>query len=416
MSETVLHVNMLGGFSVLYGDKPLALVRRSVSKSVQMLQILWNAMGEGVPRGQMLEMLYRWDEELDRGNSLVVMASRLRKKLVEIGLPDDNYIEVSGGVYRWGGSLSVEVDVCRFREAAQAALTQKDSREGLDDLMAACGLYRGEFLPMLSSEEWVVRESLRCQQLYFSCLRAACTLLEEQYELETMLELCTAAAEIYPCEEEWQLRRIKCLMSLGRTKEAVEVHRAASEAIYETLGVRPSQEMVECIRSMGRQMETPTVMVLPDILENLREDGKTGGAYCCSYPGFVDSYRICRRIIERTGQSVYLMLCTLTDPRGEPVASEERLSAASEALGEAIRSTLRRGDVYCRYNASGYLIMLQSINRENCALVEERLDQRFQGDSRSRGIRVQFHVASVAEMDSERPDLHFGGGGKIWGI
>ena len=57
---------------------------------------------------------------------------------------------------------------------------------------------------------------------------------------------------------------------------------------------------------------------LGDIKERLKDDDVRGGAFYCSLPSFRDSYRLVSRIIERNGQSVYLMLCSITNGKGMP--------------------------------------------------------------------------------------------------
>ena len=47
---------------------------------------------------------------------------------------------------------------------------------------------------------------------------------------------------------------------------------------------------------------------------NLRE--KDDGAFFCSYLSFMEGYRYVQRVIERSGQSAYLLLCTMTDGKG----------------------------------------------------------------------------------------------------
>ena len=52
---------------------------------------------------------------------------------------------------------------------------------------------------------------------------------------------------------------------------------------------------------------------------------KTAGGYVCNWPVFEGIYQMLVRMLERSGQSVYLMLCTLVDGKGNPYAQEEIL-------------------------------------------------------------------------------------------
>ena len=62
-----------------------------------------------------------------------------------------------------------------------------------------------------------------------------------------------------------------------------------------------------------------------------------------------------QRVIERSGQSAYLLLCTMTDGKGVPLEKGERLGKVAEELEQAIRNSLRRGDMFTRYSDNQFL-------------------------------------------------------------
>lgn len=66
-------------------------------------------------------------------------------------------------------------------------------------------------------------------------------------------------------------------------------------------------------------------VVMTDIKQGLQEEKFQSGAYFCTYPGFTDCYHIVCRMLERNGQSAYLMLCTMVDREGRPLTDEVKL-------------------------------------------------------------------------------------------
>ena len=58
VDKTILQVNMLGGFSLVYGKKPLPNNYSGTSKMMQLFQILLYAGREGIPRAELIERLY----------------------------------------------------------------------------------------------------------------------------------------------------------------------------------------------------------------------------------------------------------------------------------------------------------------------------------------------------------------------
>lgn len=93
-----LKVNMLGRFSITYGEQPITFKRNSATKAVKLLQILLHSSlvedrgSTGIPRAQLLDDLFGREELANVGNNLRVTVFRLRKMLIEAGLPEYEYI------------------------------------------------------------------------------------------------------------------------------------------------------------------------------------------------------------------------------------------------------------------------------------------------------------------------------------
>lgn len=135
-----------------------------------------------------------------------------------------------------------------------------------------------------------------------------------------------------------------------------------------------------------------------EILDSIQErliEGKEElpGGYFCSYPVFQGIYQMIGRIMERGGQSVYLMLCTIVDSKGNPMRDGPILEELSERLEEAIGSSVRRSDVINRYGKGQYLVLLMNITQENCRILQKRINDHFLVGRQRTGI--QYHVNSV---------------------
>ena len=70
--------------------------------------------------------------------------------------------------------------------------------------------------------------------------------------------------------------------------------------------------------------------------------------WLCSFPVFQGIYRMVNRMAERSGQSIYLMLCTIIDSKGNPMRDGEQLEQLAGRLGDAICKSIRRGDAVNR--------------------------------------------------------------------
>lgn len=139
-----LKVNMLGRFSITYGEQPITFKRNSATKAVKLLQILLHSSlvedrgSTGIPRAQLLDDLFGREELANVGNNLRVTVFRLRKMLIEAGLPEYEYIVKEKGVFYWRSPMKVDLDVARFMEPCQRR--RRRSRRNQEDESVGEGL------------------------------------------------------------------------------------------------------------------------------------------------------------------------------------------------------------------------------------------------------------------------------------
>lgn len=393
--DTGLSAFMMGGISIEYNEKPLSITA-SLGKSFQLFLILLYYSEEGVAREALLDMLYGSGEYSNPSGSLRAVVFRLRKCLEQSGLPPHDYIRIEGGIYRWdGGGLPLWVDAREFERRAVRGL---ESRKW-ELLEQACTLYRGEFLTQLAGEKWVPSIGARLQELYFKCLRMLYGILRKSRDYSRLLRLCSYACKLYPYEE-CQIMRIDCLIAMKRFKEARQEYDAAVSQYFEEQGLPPSKEMLKRFRMMSGQLSLASDH-LEDIGSALGEEERAEGPYYCSYPSFIDCYRLLERIKERGKLVNTLLSCTLTQEIGAPMdQGEELFRTASVKLREAIQGSLRKGDVFTSSGAGRYLILLNGAEEINCKIVCQRINRNFQLWQNQWGRkRICLECRSVSKKD-----------------
>ena len=408
----VLKVHMLGGFSMEYGDKPISFRRNTATKSMKLLQILLHCGEGGIARGKLLESLYGREELADVANNLRVTSHRLKKMLVDAGLPEYDYIQIKSGIYRWSSPMEVEVDVHVFSNLVNSSKTETSEDKKIQLLKSACEVYHGEFLPGLSGEDWVLLESVQYKKKYTQALSQVCDSLMKQREYETVLDLCEKASELYPFDE-WQSVQVDCLMALNRYKEAIQLYEDTAKLFFEELGISPSEKMMNQFNEMSAKMSHKP-QAINDIKGGLKEDEEEDGAFYCNLPSFRDGYRLVRRIIERSGQSVYLMLCTVTDGKGRPMENKEKLAAMTDELYDAVKHCLRRGDSFTKYSPTQFLILLVGTNQENCSMIFDRISRYFAREHKSWEQYLEYYVSSIADVENDNSRISFRSNGFHW--
>ena len=101
------------------------------------------------------------------------------------------------------------------------------------------------------------------------------------------------------------------------------------------------------------------------IREDLMEEISMPGAYCNRWQCFQ----------------------TVVDDDGRSVAPDEK-DFLMELLGEAIRTTLRIGDVYTRYTSSQYLVLAIDTSQKLADMIADRVKEKFLSDSGRKNLLV----------------------------
>ena len=402
--ENVLYVRMLGGFSVTWNGKLIAGgSKANGSQFAYLLQILIHNREKGVTRDRLEELLFEDREMSNIHHALQSVIYNAKKRLEQAGLPPVSYIEQRKGVFFWTSQIEVVEDAASFDELYQKAEKAENLEERLALYLDACHWYTGEFLPMQAGVIWAAREARRYREAFCDCMEKATALLRVQQDYFQMEELGSYAAKVDPLAD-WEPVTMEALVSMGRYEEARKLYEDTVDYYFNEQGLRPSKKLMDQFERLGEEM-MHRYAVLDQIQEDLsgRSDSQPGG-YLCTYPVFQGIYRMVERMLERGGQSVYLMLCTVVDGKGNPMKPGPKHEELSKRMGDAIRHTIRRGDALTQYGKGQFLVLLVNTTRENCTVIQKRINDRFIiGRQRS---AIQYYVNSVFW----EPD--FGQGGK----
>ena len=399
-SRIKLHIRLFGGLAIDYEGKTMSIGRNKASKYIQLLELVWLSGRQGVSKDELISTLYDREEQSNPNNSFNNLIYQLHKRLKKSGLPHYEYVVCRDGVYYSDEAVELEIDALNFIRFVEQARSATNSEEELLYYNKAYKLYRAELLPELSTQEWVIIKSVKLQKLYSECIIALGTYYENRKEFEDMLKVYKKAAEIYP-DDEWQIGEINALIGAGNYNEAYRVYNETVRYYTDELGIEPSNELINSFGRMSSHIDaSPSkIQQIRDDIINKREslDKKDEGAYDCSYPSFIDAYHILSRNMERSGQSVYMMLLTIVDYEGKMITNQSKLDSRSNCLRDAISVTIRHGDTYCKYSPSQFLLLLVGIDKESCKTVYRRILNRYKMNAGPRA-EIDYSVVSLADL------------------
>ncbi len=388
----VLNASLFGTFSMTYNGKLITGKAKSTENQFNyLMQLMLHQGKEGVSKNLLISTLFAGRDLNNPNHAVHSVMYNAKKRLQSFGLPDVNYFVQKEGMYYWTDEIPVEEDVREFESLLKEAEEETDNHRKIELLRQAIYLYTGDFLESQLSVVWVAKENWRYRKLFAEAVEKLSELLEEEKMNSELEKLGKYASKVQPFSN-WETLTMKAYVSGGEIDKAYRLFEDTSEQYLFSQGIKPSEKMYDQISRMGQHFEH-SAGTLQEIQEHLEEDEFVSGGYNCSYPVFLGIYRAINRITERSGQMVYLMLCTIVDTKGNVLVKGSKLEELSIRLEEAIRTTIRRSDVMNRYGKGQYLVLLMNTTIENCQIIQKRIDEKFMVNRQR--ISVKYYVNAI---------------------
>lgn len=396
MNGPTLQVQMLGQFTLRYGD-------RTISDSDDRSRRVWSLLaymlynhGRSFAQEELIHLYWSNNEKsADPGNALKSIFHRIRTALDKLqpGL-GRLLVRRKAGRYFWNNAMPLSLDIEDFEAHFHAAEAAGDDDVRLAEYQAALALYAGDPLPRMTDEIWTIPIVAYYHSLYTRAAAGAIELLEKQERTAEAVALCRRAIHIEPYQEDLYEHLMRGLLRTGDMKGAMSVYEEMSEQLFAHFGVMPSETLRTLYRQATRTVNDRT-LTMDEVCSQLEEPAPHGGAMVCEYDFFKILYRAEARSIARNGHSANICLLSVSGKDGEMLARRS-LDPAMNNLQVLVQNNLRRGDAIARCSISQYIILLPQANYENSRMVADRLVSAFYRRYPHSPARLRYTVQPLA--------------------
>lgn len=396
MNGPTLQVQMLGQFTLRYGD-------RTISDSDDRSRRVWSLLaymlynhGRSFAQEELIHLYWsNGEKSADPGNALKSIFHRIRTALDKLqpGL-GRLLIRRKAGRYFWNNVMPLSLDIEDFEAHFHAAEAAGDDDVRLAEYQAALALYAGDPLPRMTDEIWTIPIVAYYHSLYTRAAAGAIELLEKQERTAEAVALCRRAIHIEPYQEDLYEHLMRGLLRTGDMKGAMSVYEEMSELLFAHFGVMPSETLRTLYRQATRTVNDRT-LTMDEVCSQLEEPAPHGGAMVCEYDFFKILYRAEARSIARNGHSANICLLSVSGKDGEMLARRS-LDPAMNNLQVLVQNNLRRGDAIARCSISQYIILLPQANYGNSRMVADRLVSAFYRRYPHSPARLRYTVQPLA--------------------
>lgn len=386
-----LSIQMLGGFSIACNDRCISDQDNRSKKVWALIAYLIYHRRRAVPQEELIELL--WGEEQQCSNpsgSLKAMIHRARITLDALwpsaGM---ELILHQSSSYTWSKNIPCDVDIDHFEELGKAASNDQDVSE---NAVSALQLYRGSFLPNMSSDTWVIPVSAYYHNYYIRLLLEVLPSMLQQAQYHEVATLCQNAIAVEPFHEEIHRYFMRALLAMGDRKGAARIYQKLRERLFSNFCILPAEETRALYYEATKTTNDHTISV--DVLQQQLKEEYQEGALICEYDFFRVLYHSMERSMARNGIASHIAMMTVVGKRNTQLTQKQQESAITH-LEEQIRMSLRRGDAAARCSVSQFVIMLPRANYEDSCMVCNRIIRAFFRKYPRAEVDIQFTVCPI---------------------
>jgi DNA-binding SARP family transcriptional activator len=373
-----IRITMFGGFRIYCDDVLMFESLSKPSKPFELLAMILLSDKDNVSAEELMQSLWADDSSVvNPEGALKNNVYLLRKALKSI---DENteFIITKNGGYAWNDDIPMRLDVKELEKIN----TQIDNNKLSSSLQVELGkealdIYIGDILPGLEMSSWLVFISHYYHVMYMNIVYRLCSLLSDigtNSAYEDIITIANKAAFIEPVSEKLYIYMFRSMKQLNMKEAVINFYPVANNMYYEEAGEQLSSEIKDIYlwASHGNiHTELDLRRIKNDLEEVTKKDKPLQGAYFCQYDNFKHMYHIIARGAERVGNSVALILLTLTTKDALIPPKKEAITSMM-TLKTIVQKSLRKGDVFSQFSQNQIIVMISIKHASDCELIQNR--------------------------------------------
>lgn len=398
-----IEVLTLGDFDIRINKKSVLRKSSRASKNLELLKYFITYKNKKLVTETIVEALWKEEEIVDPKNVLRTQIFRLKRNMKKMGLDNDiiqngAYLSFENGFYilHTGSNFIIDIDI--FEEKIKFADSIKDTEinKAIQKYSEALELYRGQYLAENPYSEWVYPIRIRYHRLFVQAVLNLMELLKTEKRYREITQIYEKASIYEPYEEGLHIFFLEALIELKQFNNALSHYNYITDRMYREFSLEPTPALKKIYKKITADHDNK-IADLVFLGRNLSEDDKMEGALYCDLDCFRSIFNFERRKSLRTECSKFLGLISVVGTKSN-ISKQEREQAVAR-LEQLLFNSLRKGDVFCRWNPSQILLLLSNLSEANLPLIEKRIENRFNKavDAKKFVIKIDFQPITTLD-------------------
>lgn len=394
----VIKIKALGKFSLSDG---VNLLNDDVLRSDMLKKLLIYILIHRerlVHTQELLDVLWAENEPENPMGALKNLMYRLRNTLKTF-FGDFQFILTGSGAYRWNPQIEVVLDIEEFEHYIKSARQEKNPFLAMEQYENALQLYDGDFLDNALTEHWAVIMVTHYHSLFLSSTKELADLYMHMGQYRDMERICMQGLRFDHTDEKLHCNYILSFIKQNKTELAMKSFDDATKILYETLGIRNSDELGKVQKELLKMNMGNVQKCMKTIYDDMTEEENPAGVYMCGYPVFREICRLETRKNARFQEVDYLVLLTMELKQNTKTENDKMerfiIKQAMKQLEDSLKETLKMGDVVTRYSDRQLVILLFTCSYENSVAVTKRILSKFYEKNKTGKVAIKFEFEQM---------------------
>jgi len=247
-----LYFTTLGNFTVYRGKEEVKNEEWTRDKARKLLQVLIGFRGKYVRLEQLVDMLWM-NKNVEQGKQNLKVTVNTLHRILEPEREGHHpfFVDRNSAGYGLVNTDSFIVDADEFSAQVQMGLNYYRKENIIlaqEVLESAVEIYRGDFLPEIEDEEWVLAEREYLRKLFMEAAEKLALIYLETQQWNKCVAMCERIISCDSCWENAYGIMITCYSRMKEKIRAVQTYKRCKENLARHLSVRPSQELVTLLK------------------------------------------------------------------------------------------------------------------------------------------------------------------------
>ncbi len=383
-----IQVRMLGEFTIQESGSTQVvhanLTGRSRRLWVLIAYLIVNRNG-GVTPQELIDLLWSDSAGDNPMATLQNNVSRARSLLQKDGLKGaKSLFKYEKGMYYWAPGRKTVTDIDTFERCAKRFEKNIEPDE-LDEALATCQMYKGDFLAQATGEAWCINLRIYYQTLFTRLCHTTVKALMDAGRSSEAEKICMRAIELDPTSEVFSILLMRSLTLSGNPKMALDHYDYIKRIFESQYSVSVSNEL-ELERAAALQALYGRDLSEASIRQFLSANSSMVGAFSCNNSVFREIVQLHMRDMQRSGLPA--QIAAIGFERGDEEMSSQSINM--RRLEATLNLSLRSGDPFTKMSSAQFLILLPGATYENGEMVVQRVMDRFKRDYPH--VKADFYV------------------------